>query len=66
MDPCKAVLECLASNSLFMDKGIFDIKMFYSIGSVHSNIGMHSIKFGIDGQRNNWYLNASFDWISAQ
>ena len=49
MDNCTVKLGCLALNSVLMDKGIFDIKMLSLIGSVHSNIGMHSIKFGIDG-----------------
>ena len=35
-----------------MYKEIFDIKMFYLIGSVQTNLGMLSIKFGIDGYGN--------------
>ena len=31
-----------------MDKQIFDIKIFYSIESMQSNIGMLSIWFGIN------------------
>ena len=49
---CTIKLECIALNSVLMDKGIFDIKMLSLIGSVHSNIGMHSINFGINGERN--------------
>ena len=48
MNLYKAILECLALDSVQVDRGIFDIKMFYLIKSVQSNIGMLSIGFGID------------------
>ena len=35
-------------DSVKMYKGIFDIKMFYLIGSVQSKIGMLSLRYGID------------------
>ena len=49
LNQCKAILECLALDSVWMDKEIFDIEMFYLIQSVQTNIGMLSIRFEIDG-----------------
>ena len=49
MDQCKPIMECLALNSVLMDKEIFYTKMFYLIESVHGNIGMLIIRFGVDG-----------------
>ena len=49
LDQCTVILECIALNSVLMDKGIFDIKMFYSIESVQIDIGMTILRFGIDG-----------------
>ena len=60
LNECKAILECLALDLVWIDNEIFDIRIFNLIQSMQSNLGMLSIRFGVDGWRNIWYWNIFF------